>query len=243
MKLYSVSLKFTILFLFFTFSVFAKEGNHKMFIKIQKDNFEFGDSVPCEIIFVNTSDEPLCLPEDPSKSVDLFMHAVNKKNGEDLNYTIGKINVCNFDKGQFALSVPVKEPFEIAPRSMYFFKTDLNSGLYLSPGTYDCFLVNYMVEKSNILRISLTFTTASVKNLVKTAADERMTYARREWACDWLKKINPEFTMRLSSGSDSEQQKKENAEFNQKAFNQFVKWWDENCKNDKYLEIIKNMNM
>jgi hypothetical protein len=221
---------------------FAKEGNPKMFIKFSKDNFEFGESSLCEIIFVNTSSEPVNLQEDPKKSVDLLMHAVNISTKEDLNYSIGKMDVRNFGKDQFAVAVPIKEPFEIAPRSMYFFKTDLNNELYLSPGIYECSLVNYMVEKSNAVVICIIFTTASVKILARTAVDERAGYARREWAYDWLKKIDPELQLHLTNDSDSDAQKKDKITFNQQSYLKFLNWWEENSKKEKYQELIRDIN-
>jgi hypothetical protein len=242
LKKNTISLKLVIILLSYIIVTFAKEGNPKMFIKFSKDNFEFGESCLCEIIFVNTSNEPVNLQENPKKSVDLLMHAVNIATNEDLNYSIGKMEIRNFGKDQFAVAVPIKEPFEIAPRSMYFFKTDLNNELYLSPGTYECSLVNHMVEKSNKVVVSITFTTASVKILARTAVDERVIYARREWAYDWLKKIDPELQLHLTQDSDSDAQKKEKVTFNQQSYQKFLSWWEENSKKEKYQELIRNIN-
>jgi hypothetical protein len=213
-----------------------------MFITFSKENFELGDSVPVEVIFVNTSNDVIRLNENPQKSIDLVMHAINAKSSEDLNYSMGKVEVSGFGKDKFALTVPVKEKFELQPKSLYFFVSDLNDRLYLAPGKYDCFLVNYLVEKSNKATITVSFTTGSVSYLLKTAVDERMNYGKREWAFDWLKKINPQFELQLTIDNDSPEQRKKKISFNERSYAQFRKWWEEHQKTEDCLKRIQQLD-
>lgn len=213
-----------------------------MFIKFSKEIFEFGDAIPAEVIFVNTSNEVLQLPENPKKSVDLLMHVVNVNSLEDLNYSIGKVQVSKFGNDQFALAVPIKEKFELQPKSVFSFVSDINDRLYLTPGKYDCFLANYLVEKSNKETITISFTAGSVSYLLKTSADDRMSYGKREWACDWLKKIDPQFELQLPLEGDSDDQRKTKKAFNERSYAQFQKWWEENQKTEACMKKIHQLN-
>jgi|WetSurMetagenome_2_1015567.scaffolds.fasta_scaffold94054_2 hypothetical protein len=213
-----------------------------MFLKFSKDIFEFGDSIPAEIIFVNTSNDILVLKENPQKSIDLVMHAVDLKTAEDLNYSIGKPEVSRFGDDKFALAVPIKEKFEIQSKSLFSFVSDLNNRLYLAPGKYDCFLVNYLVEKSNKTTLTISFTPGSVSYLLKTSVDEREGYGKREWAYDWLKKINPQLELHLTTDGDSDDQRKTKIAFNERAYAQFRKWWEENQKTETMVKKIQQLN-
>jgi hypothetical protein len=213
-----------------------------MFIQTTKEIYEFGDVIPAEIIFVNTSSQPLILKENPEKSIDLVMHAVDHKTTEDFNYSIGKIKVSGTPDGKFALAVPVKEDFVMEPKSMLSFNSDLNERLYLAPGKYLCYLTNYLVQRSNEISIEIIPTAVSFINLLKIAVDERQSYGKREWAHDWLKKILPEIDIRLSLDTDSVVKKQENSTFNERAYGQYKKWWEENQKSPKFLDHIQKLN-
>jgi hypothetical protein len=220
----------------------GKELQGLMTLKFSKEIFEFGDSIPAEIIFVNTSSDVLVLKENPQKSIDLVMHAVDLKTAEDLNYSIGKPEVSRFGDDKFALAVPIKEKFEIQPKSLFSFVSDLNSRLYLTPGRYDCFLVNYLVEKSNKTTLMISFSPGSVSYLLKTSVDEREGYGKREWAYDWLKKINPQFELHLTMDGDSNDQRKTKTAFNERSYAQFRKWWEENQKTEAMVKRIQQLN-
>jgi len=184
----------------------------------------------------------LVLNETPQKSLDLLMHAVNIQSSEDLNYSIGKIQVKTFDNDKFALAVPIKEKFEIQPKSVFSFFSDLNERLFLIPGKYNCFLTNYLVEKSNVITLTISFTAGSVSYLLKTGLDERVSYGKREWAYDWLKKINPMFELRLTNEKDSEEQRNKKKAFNIDAHTKFEKWWNENQKSEECVKRIQELN-
>lgn len=213
-----------------------------MFIKIPKDTFEFGDSIPAEVIFVNTSGNPLILPEDPAKSVELLVHAVNVQTREDLNYSVAEIIINESADGRIAMTVPVKHKFEILPKSLYFFTTDLNKRLYLSPGNYQCFLVNYLIEKSNCVTITVSFTTNSVLYLLNIAVDERVSYGKREWAFEWLKKVNPDLKLHLTLDKDTEAQKREKIAFNEQSYKHFKCWWETSQKDPECIQKILRLN-
>jgi hypothetical protein len=224
-------------------SACASEKGRKssMLIRFPKKSFEFGDAIPAEIIFVNTSDSPKTLPQDPRKSIDLQVHAVNRKTGEDLNYLVGKIQVTNAG-GMSALTVPVPEEIVIAPKGMLSFSSDLNDRLYLSPGEYECRLTNYSVEESNRARISVHLTPAAYLHLLKTSIDVRQSYDRREWAQDWLKKMQPEIDLRLGLDTDAEAKRHADSAFNEKAYAKYRQWWEENRKASVFLERIRSLN-
>jgi hypothetical protein len=213
-----------------------------MFIKFAKEHFEVGDSIPAEVIFVNTTANPVNLKEDPQTSIDLVMHAVNAKTGEDLNYSMGKIETTPFGHDKFAMTVPKKEKFEIGAKSFISFTTDLNERLYLTPGTYECYLVNYLVEKSNKVTLFVSLTPTSVFYLLKTAVDERSSYGKREWAYDWLRKIDPHFQLQLTVDDDTPLRKKEKIAFNEKAYATFTKWWTKNHNTAEMAELLRQMN-
>lgn len=213
-----------------------------MFIRIPKETFELGDAVPAEIIFVNTSKAPMVLKDNPEKSRDLVMHAVHRPTGEDFTYAIGKITATSFGSDKFALTVPPRKAFELGPDSLLSFTTDLNDRLYLSPGKYDCRLVYYTVESSNPVGISIAFTAASFLHLLKTAADGRQSYGRREWAYDWLKRAAPDLELKLVLDDEAEDRKREKTEFNDGAYARWKLWWEENQGNEEFLARIRGLN-
>jgi hypothetical protein len=212
-----------------------------MFIQFSKESYEFGDSIPAEIIFVNTSDQPKTLPQDPRKSIDLQVHAVNSKTGEDLNYQVGKIQVTSAGE-MFAMAVPVPEETVIPPKGMLSFSSDLNERLYLTPGEYRCRLTNYRVDESNQARIAVQLTPAGYLYLLKIAIDARQSYGRREWAQDWLKKMQPDIELRLSQDTDTDAKKKADADFNEKAYAQYRQWWEANRNSPVFLERVRSLN-
>jgi hypothetical protein len=212
-----------------------------MFIQFSKEAFEFGDSIPAEIVFVNTSNQPKTLAENPQKSLDLQVHAIHGKTGEGLNFQMGRINAIS--AGEIvALTVPVPEETVIAPKGVLSFFTDLNDRLYLSPGEYLCHLSHFRVEKSNQVRITVLLTPSGFIHLLKTAVDLRKSYGRREWAYDWLKKMQPDIQLRLSLDTDSAEKRQTDAAFNEKAFAQYVKWWEDNRSSPNFLERIRDLN-
>jgi hypothetical protein len=219
----------------------GKGKKSSMFIQFSKESYEFGDSIPAEIIFVNTSDQPKTLPQDPRKSIDLQVHAVNRKTGEDLNYQVGKIQVTSAGEA-FALAVPVPEEIVIAPKGMLAFSSDLNDRLYLSPGEYVCRLTNYRVDESNQVRIAVHLTPAGYLYLLKTAIDARQSYGRREWAQDWLKKMQPEIDLRLGQDTDAEAKRQADSAFNEKAYAIYRQWWEENRNSPVFLERVRCLN-
>ncbi|MEO6097279.1 MAG: hypothetical protein ABIW76_17070 [Fibrobacteria bacterium] len=220
----------------------GKEKRHSMFIRIPKDTFEFGDAIPAEIVFVNTTSHPLVLPENPRKSLDLLMHAVTRETKEDLNYSMGKMTVTGSGEGEFAVNVPIKEETEIAPHSNLSFTSDLNDRLYLYPGHYDCFLTNYLVEKSNPVALTVSFTPASVGYLLKTSVDSRQSFGKREWACSWLKKVIPDLDFKLPSDADTGDAGKAMEIHNHAEYQRAQKWWDENRKSEGILKVIHGLN-
>lgn len=213
-----------------------------MFIRIPKETFELGDSVPAEIIFVNTSKAPMVLKDNPQKSLDLVMHAVHRPTGEDFTYAIGKVTATHAGQDKFALTVPPRQAFELGPDSLLSFPTDLNDRLYLSPGRYDCRLVYYTVESSNPVSFTSAFTPGSFLLLLKTAADGRQSYGRREWAYDWLKRAQPDLELKLPMDDEAEDAKREKAAFNDRAYARWKQWWEENQGSEDFLQRIRGLN-
>lgn len=218
-----------------------KRVGHKMFIQFAKESFEFGDSIPAEIIFVNTSNQSKTLPEDPRKSLELQVHAINRKTGEDLNYQMGKIT-ATVAGGMTALTVPVPEEVVIPPKGMLSFSTDVNDRLYLSPGEYLCHLTNFRVEKSNQARITVFLSPTGYLHLLKTAVDPRNSFGRREWAYDWLKRMHPEIQLRLSLDDDTAEKRLSDSAFNEIAYDKYLSWWEENRNSPNFLERLRNLN-
>lgn len=221
---------------------FCKEGRTTMFIKLQKDTFAFGDSIPVEVVFVNTTGEKQVLNEDPQKSLDLLLHMVNVATKEDLNFAIGTMTITRAGGDVYAMAVPVKQKFELGPKSVYSFIADANGRLFLSPGRYECFLTSYIVEKSNVVPVSISFTVGSVSYLLATAVDERYSYGKREWALEWLKKIKPGLDVQLTLEEDSDDQKRKKIMHNKKVFDDFKKWWDAHKNDDDIQKAIRVLN-
>jgi hypothetical protein len=169
------------------------------------------------------------------------VHAVNRKTGEDLNYQVGKIQATTAGE-MVALAVPVPEETVIAPKGMLSFSSDLNDRLYLSPGEYVCRLTNYRVEESNQVRIGVHLTPAGYLYLLKTAIDARQSYGRREWAQDWLKKMQPEIDLRLGMDTDAEAKKQADSALNEKAYGIYRQWWEENCTSAAFQERVRSLN-
>lgn len=213
-----------------------------MFIRIPKETFELGEAVPAEIIFVNTSKAPMVLKDNPRKSLDLVLHAVHQPTGEDFTYAIGKVTATRSGPDKFALAVPPRQAIELGPDSLLSFATDLNDRLYLSPGRYECRLVYYTAESSNPVGLAIAFTSASFLHLLKTAADGRQSYGRREWAYEWLKRVQPDLELKLALDDEAEDAKREKAAFNDRAYARWKQWWEENQGGEDFLKRIQGLN-
>jgi hypothetical protein len=213
------------------------KGEQSMLIKFSKPTFFLGESIPVDITYENGTSETVVM-DDPSKSLEVLMHAVDVKTNEDMNYTMGKIIVTHIDEasGQFALSEPPVEEMEIKPGSSFVFTSDLNERLFLRPGEFDCFLSDNDKE-SNHIKISVKLTRVSVENLFKLAQNKDTGYSRREWAMESLQILYPGFKLNLPLDNDPEDIKTQKEIANTQIYNEFTEWWNNN-KNAKYIEEL-----
>jgi len=214
------------------------EGENSMLIKFKKTSFYFGESVPVEIDYWNRGPDKITIA-NPAKSFEIYMHVLDSTTLEDLNYTMGRIEVTVMDKAgdQYAKSVPPQEVIAIAPDSFTSFSTDPNERLYLHPGNFICYLTEGEKE-SNRVSISVKYQRESVVPLIQIARDSSMIYGRREWAADWLKKIYPGFQLDLPYDEDTPEVKKEKEKQITVKVAEFLSWWQENKDSPKLDTLL-----
>lgn len=214
------------------------EGEILMIIKFSKMSFFLGESVPAEVSYKNDTEEKIVI-ENPAKSLDVILHLLDSLNGEDLNYTLGKIEVTVMDKtaDHYAKSLPPREMLTLEPNSAFTFTTDLSERLYLRPGDFTCYLQEGEKE-SNRVTISVKYKRESVIPLVQIARDPNMIYGRREWAGDWLKKLYPRFQFELPYDEDPPDVRKKKEEQISVKVAEFLSWWQENSNNPKIDTLL-----
>lgn len=210
-----------------------------MLIEFSKMSFYLGESIPAEIVYRNETAEKIVI-EDPAKSFEISMHALDSATIEDLNYTMGQIEVTVMDKAadQYSKSTPPKEMVTLEPGSAVSFSSDLNDRLYLYPGEFTCYLTEGPAE-SNRLKITVRFTRESVMTLVRIARDTEMGYGRREWAMDWLRRIYSRFELNLPYDEDTPEVKKEKELHNSAIIAEFLKWWNENSDSSETDTLLR----
>lgn len=214
------------------------EGEILMMIKFSKMSYFLGESIPAEVNYKNDTGEKIVI-ENPAKSLDVILHLLDSLNGEDLNYTLGKIEVTVMDKtaDQYAKSLPPKETLTLEPNSAITFTTNLNERLYLRPGNFTCYLQEGEKE-SNRISISVKYKRESVVPLIQIARDSNMVYGRREWASDWLKKLYPRFQFELPYDEDSPDMRKKKEEQIRVKVAEFLSWWQENGNDPKIDTLL-----
>lgn len=214
------------------------EGEILMIIKFSKKSFFLGESIPAEVSYKNDTGERIVI-EDPAKSLDVIMHLLDLSNDEDLNYTLGKIEVTVMDKtaDQYAKSLPPKDTLTLEPNSAITFTTDLNERLYLRAGDFTCYL-HEGEKESNRISISVKYKRESIVPLIQIARDANMVYGRREWASDWLRKLYPRFELDLPYDEDSPDVRKKKEEQISVKVAEFLSWWQENSNNPKIDTLL-----
>lgn len=204
------------------------EGESMMKIEVSKTAFDLGESIPIKVIFDNPTDAPV-KREDPSRSLEVIMHATDTGSQEELSYSMGKIEVTTIEGegDQYAISQPQVDTIEIAPDSSFSFVSDLHERLYLRPAEFDCFVSNPDIE-SNHVTLTVNFTRESVRLLLETVRNIEAGYSRREWAMDWLRQLQPEFELKLPLDEDSAEFKAQCETDNSPVYERFSAWWSEN---------------
>lgn len=213
-----------------------------MLLKFSKMTYNLGESVMAEISYKNETSEKVTM-QNPAKSFDILMRALDSTSKEELNYTMGKIEVTVMDKSadQYAKSTPQKKMVTIEKDSSITFSSDLNDRLYLHPGDFVCLLKEGTLE-SNPVAISVRFTRESILPLTQIAKDVNMSFGRREWAADWLQKIYAKLKLNLPLDEDAPEIRKEKESYNGAMIAEFMNWWHDNQNSDKLEILIRNAN-
>ncbi len=213
-----------------------------MMIVMEQRQYILGEAVPVEIIYANTSSQAIELQDDPAKSLDVIMNMVDQKTGYNIIYSLGKTIVTELEGDQFAWVEPIPEPFVIAPESQYTIKSDMNEQLQISPGKFECYLVEYDLKESNRVEVVIRYTHESVDKLLRIAAEPSEEYGRREWADGFIRDIYPDFRLKLPYPKNQETIKKEKENYNTKVVEQFSHWWKENRDSAKVNATLKQIN-
>lgn len=199
-----------------------------MEISFQKASYVLGEPIPVQVRYRNETRETVRI-DNPEKSTGVFMHAVYQPTGEDLSYPMVPEDHIVLEPGtdEYVLSTPPVEKIEIPPGEALMFSTDLNQRVYLRRGKFDCVLTDNDVE-SNHVEIEIVSTRETVDYLLAYARDPNQEYGRREWAMEWLQKIDPNFELKLSDPSDSDEVKAANEARNQANIDAFTRRWNQN---------------
>ncbi len=218
------------------------EGEISMVIKFSKTSFYLGESVPAEIHYKNNASKKVVI-ENPAQSFEIIMHVFDSTRNEELNYTMGKIQITVMNKSadQYSKSIPPKEMVTIEANSYLNFISDLNDRLYFHPGSFTCWL-SEGDSVTNKVTIAIRFARESVLPMIQLARDTDTSYGRREWAMNWLQKIYPKLKLDLPYDEDAPEIKKEKESYNGATIAEFINWWHDNQNSDKVEVLIQNAN-
>ncbi len=218
------------------------EGEDLMLMKFSNTIYNLGETVPAEIQYRNNTSAQIKM-ENPAKSFEIIMHVFDSTNSEELNYTMGKIQVTVMDKAadQYSKSIPPKEMVTIEADSSLNFVSDLNDRLYLHPGSFTCWVAEGD-SVSNKVTIVVRFMRESVPPLTQTLRDVDASYGRREWAMGLLQKIYPRLKLDLPYDEDSPAVRKEKESKISAMVAEFINWWHDNQNSDKIEMLIQSAN-
>jgi hypothetical protein len=205
----------------------ASQGQRTMQITLRAAAVTpLGKPLPLDITLSNPGHSPLVI-DDPAQSMDIEMHLVYKPTGEDFSFTMGKITTTQIGSAdEYAIEVPPPKPTSMAPGGSLAIKPDANSRLFLRPGDYDVF-VTHKASESNHLPLKVELTRESVGLLFATARDPQMPYSRREWASDWLAKLDPGFRPSLALPDEPLTRRAQREAGNLPLYQRFAEWWRE----------------
>ena len=220
--------------------VAGMHGDLSMNIRFKNSTFVLGEPVPAEVVYSNITEAAIHI-SDPSQSLEVLMHLVDKDSKEDMNYTMGEVKATVLDSGadQYALDVPVVPEIQISAASEFRFDTDLNNRLYLRPGKFDSYLTDPDGE-SNHVEILIEYTNTSVEYLIRYAMDHNQTYGRREWAMEWIQKIYPNFKLELPYAETTTEEKAKYEAYNNEKYREFSAWWESYKDKINIQQSVKN---
>jgi hypothetical protein len=205
-------------------------------ITLEKTEYNLGEPLPIAVVYSNRGSTSI-KKEDPLKSLNIEMHVIDKKTSEDMNYTMGKIEVTHLggNTDEYVIVEPIPDYVEIEAGGELSFVTDVNNRLYLRPGKFECELRDGAII-SNRRNFAVQYTVKSVDLLFNIVKDPTLGYSRREWATYWLEELAPDFRFKLTLDTESEEVKKQNEYANEKIYDAFSNWWKGN-KDSKEVAI------
>jgi len=95
---------------------------------------------------------------------------------------------------------------------------------------------------SNRATFRLVFAEESVPALLATAINEEKGSGKRKWCLKWLRKFSPGLQLRIAPEGAPEETRGRNARLNQKAAEDFLKYWKAYVGTGKAKEIIEEIN-
>lgn len=211
-------------------------------IILEKKAYHLGEPLPISVVYRNAGSSSV-KREDPSQSLNIEMHVIDRKTREDFNYTMGKIEVTQFGEvsDEYAIIEPIPGDIEIEAQTEFTFVTDLNQRLYLGPGGYDCELREHAMV-SNKEAVSIWYTRDSIVLLFNLVSDSTLDYSRREWAADWLREVVPNFNIKLALDTDSDAVKSQYESANILEYKRFQQWWEANRDSKKIRMTLESIN-
>jgi hypothetical protein len=195
-----------------------------MRIEIRETTAATASPIPVVITFDNPTERPIVRDLSPEQSLDVEMHLLDLRTGEDLSFTMGKTTTTRLGGDEYALVAPTPGRFEIAARSALVFEVDLDGRLYLRPGEFDVFLTDGAAQ-SNHVALTIELTRASVEALYQIARDPQRDFSRREWAVTLLQKLDREFKPRLALPDDPPATAAKYEAENRAVYQRFEAWW------------------
>jgi len=210
-------------------------------ISLKKNAYHLGEPIPASVVYRNNGTSAISL-EDPSRSFNAEMHVVDRSTKEDHYYTMGKLEVTEFEGGlgEYALVEPVPDSIDIAPKADFVFETDINKRLYLGPGVFDCEFRD-SDTRSNQATIAIWYTQDSVALLLGAVMDASLDYGRREWAADWLRELLPDFRVTLPPDGEEPGSAPDDS-VNQAEYQRFRAWWQENRDSAETKQTLEQLN-
>lgn len=217
----------------------TRQGKRTMqlILSAAKARLSLGEPAMFEVAVVNPGPQPLSIDE-PTGSMEVEMHLVDRQTKEDLSYAMGKAVAMPLPgNDRWAMSVRPRQPVEIAPNASLRFTTDAGARLYLRPGTYDAYLTIEGTE-SNRVELTIAYSRATVALLQALAGDPAQSYSRREWATDWLARLHPKFKLALPLPDEPAASREAKEAGNRRVLEAFATWWQRAATRDDIDAIL-----
>ncbi len=221
------------------------QTDRRIEVKPETGGFTLGGAMKLRVTYSNRSDLAWTLETpEASEAVKVSYELVKKGDLPRMRFALAKrtSQVVKLPDGrtQIVQVVQPRSTMEIEAGATHELEIDLYSRWSedIVPGEYVAWIEDAGQKlKSNQCTFVLSFSKESIPLLLATAAKEDEIPAKRKWCATWLKKIKPDFVLKLKTDKDSPETAKRILEDNATSIRQFKEFW-ERARDSKPIEAL-----